>query len=243
MANRAEGFNSALIAAFADVSEQIDEWEAVALTVEGTIEHLDGEAASIGGTIMNAIWEIDGDLAETDHVRVCDSVDIIEEALRKAGAVLIRKSVASELADVATDGDVLGVGAEDIGEALLSISTFETAKVDLIDSCPEGGVDGDLIDAIEAAERTAVEMVRAASDDIRKTWEDAHIASDQCDLYRLLVKLGELEVAGRRLRAAYDEWYALLGGLSNVAPERIGGVDGAILEGLSSLCTTRSDRG
>jgi hypothetical protein len=192
-----EGFNAFLLEAFEEVSEQVNEWQAVADSLQNTIDHFEEQLSSISGTIEDAAWQIDGDLAEVDHMRVEQSIDEIESAIERTGSMLIRLAIVRELGEAASTSSSLACGSEDI--------------------------------------------VRATAREVSDAWEAACDAAGETDLAALLERIGVLDIAVRRLRSAYDEWYAYLGGLSNISPSSVGGVDGAAVADFIAWAHLQSD--
>lgn len=235
-----EGFNAFLLEAFEEVSEQVNEWQAVTESLQNTIDQFEEELSSISGTIENAVWQIDGDLAEVDHMQVEQSVDEIESAIVGAGSMLIRLAIVRELEEASSTSSSLGGGSEDILAAIRSTPLFVPVKIEILEHDEDEEPNDELIEAVENACDEAADMVRETAREVSDAWEAASDAADETDLAALLQRIGVLDVAVRRLRSAYDEWYAYLGGLSNISPSSVGGVDGAAVAGLIAWAHSQS---
>lgn len=236
-----EGFNAFLLEAFEEVSEQVNEWQAVADSLQNSIVQFEEELSSISGTIEDAAWQIDGDLAEVDHMRVEQSIDDIESAIVRAGSILIRLAIVRELAEAASTSSSLDCGPEDILGAIRSTQPFVPVKIEILGHEEDEESSDELIEAVENACSEAAGMVRATAREVSDAWEAARDAAGETDLAALLGRIGVLDVAVRRLRSAYDEWYAYLGGLSNISPLSLGGVDGAAVANFIAWANSQND--
>jgi hypothetical protein len=236
-----EGFNAFLLEAFEEVSEQVNEWQAVADSLQNTIDHFEEQLSSISGTIEDAAWQIDGDLAEVDHMRVEQSIDEIESAIERTGSMLIRLAIVRELGEAASTSSSLACGSEDISGAIRSAQPFVPVKIEILGHDEDEEPSDELIEAVENACNEAADMVRATAREVSDAWEAACDAAGETDLAALLERIGVLDIAVRRLRSAYDEWYAYLGGLSNISPSSVGGVDGAAVADFIAWAHLQSD--
>lgn len=221
-------FNSYLVEAFSRISDQVDDWQFIATNVDHLIDGFEDEQSSITRTILDEIFEIDGNLAEVDHERVEQSVDTIENELENAGLLLIKYAVATELANGKTIK--CGHDLQNIAQAFRSIPDFTPVKIEVDCDGSTDEIDDEYVDALVDARGRAADALRSVATELEEEWDRSVDAALVSNLPLLLLRLGALDVGLRRLRSAYDEWYLLLGGLSNVAPERLGGVDGATVQ-------------
>ncbi|MFC7876730.1 hypothetical protein [Isoptericola sp. NPDC057391] len=130
--------------------------------------------------------------------------------------------VLKEITDAAASHSTLGVGEVSLRPAL-------QGSVDLpkITTAMPGDAeldDEEWADAAVDAIHDVADQIRSTGRDVESAWTEALGAVEGGDLQKLLGHTALLQAQVERLRAGYDEWYGLLGGLSNVAPHRLSGV-------------------
>jgi enamine deaminase RidA (YjgF/YER057c/UK114 family) len=217
-----EGFNEVLLEAFAEVSEQVDSWQAVAEATEHTLEWFEEELSSRSSQIDESLGQLDVDLADQDFIQAEQRIDEVQGALAGVDALLVRMRVLTETAEAAAARSTLGIDRRNLYDTIRSVPVLPKVDAGLPGEDADISDDewaGHLSDAVEAT----ADAVRAAGSDVDAALSTA-VGSVTVGLSDVLQATMMLYARSRRLQEAYDEWFAVLGSLSNVAPDRLSGM-------------------
>lgn len=218
----AEGLNEVFLEAFAEVSEQVDSWQAVAEATEHTLEWFEEELSSRSSQIDESLGQLDVDLADQDHFQAEQRIDEVQRALVGVDALLVRMRVLTETAEAAAARSTLGIDQRNLDDMIRNSPVLPKLDARLPDDDADIS-DDEWAEHLSNAVEAIADAVRAAGSDVEAALSTA-VGSVTVGLSDVLQATMMLYARSRRLREAYDEWFALLGSLSNVAPDRLSGV-------------------
>jgi hypothetical protein len=216
-----ETFSSMVDDALADLKERVEEWQGIAESVSDSVEALESFLSDRYQQVDSSAYEVDDLLADEHWTAVESQIDDAEAALDGADGELVTLSVLRCVAD--GGGAVSGFS----GQVSSAVTVRATPWVYVQTPSHE---ESDL-------RATEYEDYLAWLDDRRD--ESAHGVRDELDAARdalgeAIGSAGDGETVAalrhataarhalERARQAYDEWFAVLGTISNVEPGMLG---------------------
>ncbi|WP_201849948.1 hypothetical protein [Myceligenerans indicum] len=209
-----------------DVDADLDERsDALARVIDQALEDLEEELSTRYTMISDALGYLDNDLAEEDHLQAEQQIDTVHQALTGVDTYLIRLRVLKDIDSTASSGPAVDIATTNLYDVLRTPPTIPEPTADL----PDGSdLDEDEWgDAIAEAAGAMADVVRTAGDAVENAWSDAVHAAESGSLADILRHIMLLHAHAGHLQAAFDEWFRLLGTLSNSAPGRLTGAAAA----------------
>jgi len=219
-----ETFGAMLDDALADLKDEVEGWRAVSVATTEVVEALRGSLEERATAAGEAAHEIDDLLAEEHWTGVEEQLDAINAVLQDVDGELVTLSVLQPLAGVAEGGTVLaGFNGDlaDVCRAPLATWRFERspdrpqAELDLLD-------EEDYLDWLDNRRSESADGVRAEADRAAERLSAAIDAAQAGDTLGALREVTGARAAHAIAERANEAWFAVLGAISNVAPERLG---------------------
>lgn len=212
--------------------------ETVALAVDNALEDSEEELSTRYTRISEALGDLDNDLAEQDHLQAEQQINTVHHALTGVDAYLIRLRVLKDIVSTASSGPAVDIVSSNLYDVISTRPDVPEVKADLPDDSADLD-DDQWTDVIAEATGEMADAVRTAGAAVEKAWSDAVHATQSGSLADVLRQTTLLHAHARNLQAAYDEWFRLLGALSNTATERLTGAAAAIVSTFQESSTSQ----
>jgi hypothetical protein len=209
--------------ALSDLKEQAEGWRLRAVSVDDSADTSEFVLGDRTKRIGDAAYEIDDLLCEDHWMAVEEQLGLVEGALRDTDGELVTLSVLRALQTITAEGSVLAGFAGDVANACDATSDpWEFVRVaDRSDADVENLDEEEYLDWLGRRRDEAAGGVRDESAAVAVRLRDATEAAGDGDTLGALRQSTAARRALSRARQAYDEWFAALGAISNVAPDRL----------------------